>query len=133
MGDGVHQRDRKHVFVINGAPDFLDLMRELFQGESYNVTTTNYVPNSFAQVAALKPDAVVLDLVLGERDGWELLERLHAEASTTGIPVLVVSTNPDLLWEAEDQSARFGGAAYLGKPFDINEMLAKVEGLIGQA
>ncbi len=133
MGDGVHQRDRKHVFVINGAPDFLDVMRELLQDERYNVTTTNFVPNSFAQVAALQPDAIVLDLALGEQDGWDLLERLHAEAATAGIPVLVVSTDPRLLDEAEAQAARFGGEAYLAKPFDIEEMLAKVQGLIGEA
>jgi response regulator RpfG family c-di-GMP phosphodiesterase len=34
------QMKRQHVFVINGSPDFLDIMRELLQDEAYNVTTT---------------------------------------------------------------------------------------------
>ena len=51
------------------APDVLDLMRDLLQAESCNVTTTNHVPNTFARVTALQPDAVVLDLATGPLDG----------------------------------------------------------------
>ena len=127
------QRARKHVFVINGAPEFLNLMRELFQDEDYNVTTTNFVPNSFAQIAALQPDAIVLDIVLGDRDGWALLEQLHEEAATRGIPVLVVSTDPALLRRAEAQAARYGARTYLTKPFDLEAMLAAIAALIGPA
>jgi hypothetical protein len=51
------QEQRKHIFAINGAPEFLNIVRDLFQDEGYNVTTTNFVPNSFEQIAALAPDA----------------------------------------------------------------------------
>lgn len=60
------QEGRKHVFVINGAPAFLNLMRDLFQSESYNVTTTNFVPNSFSQIEARQPDALIVDIVIGQ-------------------------------------------------------------------
>ena len=45
------QEGRKHVFAINGSPAFLDVVRVLFREEAYNVTTANFVPNSFAQDA----------------------------------------------------------------------------------
>ena len=127
------QANRKHIFVINGAPQFLGLMRQLFQSERYNVTTTNFVPNSFAQIAALQPDVLILDLALGEQAGWELLERLHGEAATSGIPVLVVSTLPDFLDRAREHVARYGGNAYLAKPFRLAAMLQAIEALIGPA
>src|SRR5258708_1477693 len=110
------QEERKHIFAINGAPEFLNLVRELFQEEGYNVTTTNFVPKSFDQVAALQPDAVIVDVVVGQQAGWDLLERLHGEVETRGIPVLVVSTNPLLLEEAQAQADRYGSHRYLGKP-----------------
>ena len=88
------QEQRKHIFAINGAPEFLTIVRELFQEEDYNVTTTNFVPNSFEQIAALELDALIVDIVVGQRVEWELLEQLHTEAATTGIPVLMVSTAP---------------------------------------
>ena len=80
------QEQRKHIFAINGSPDFLNIIRELFQDEGYNVTTTNFVPNSFEQIAALAPDALIVDIVVGQQAGWELLEQINAEAATTGIP-----------------------------------------------
>jgi DNA-binding response OmpR family regulator len=91
------QEGRKHIFAINGAPEFLNLVRDLFQEEAYNVTTTNFVPTSFDQSQALQPDALIVDIVVGQSAGWELLEQLHAEAATSGIPVLVLSTSPRLL------------------------------------
>src|SRR5690554_1063582 len=100
MSDHQLQEHRKHIFVVNGAPEFLNLMRDVFQEERYNVTTTNFVPRSFDQIAALQPDALIVDIVAGQQAGWDLLERLHAEAATTGIPVIVVSTNPQLLEKA---------------------------------
>ena len=127
------QSERKHVFVIDGAPVFLNLMRDLFQEESYNVTTTNFVPNSFAQIAALQPDVLIVDIVVGEQAGWDLLERLHAEASTSGIPVMIVSTSERLIGQAREQVARYGGNAYLLKPFDLDAVLQAIADLIGKA
>jgi DNA-binding response OmpR family regulator len=127
------QEGRKHIFAINGAPEFLNLVRELFQEEAYNVTTTNFVPNSFAQIEALHPDAIILDVVVGQRAGWDLLEQLHAGAATTGIPVLVVSTDPRLLDRARDHAARYGQHRYLEKPFSVEAVLAEIQAMIGSA
>ena len=133
MGEDRRQEGRKHIFAINGAPEFLNLIRDLFQEEAYNVTTTNYVPNSFAQVLALQPDALVVDIVIGQSAGWELLEQLHAGAAATGIPVLVLSTSPHLLVRARDQAERYGNHRYLDKPFELEALLTAIREMIGQA
>jgi DNA-binding response OmpR family regulator len=127
------QEGRKHIFAINGAPEFLNIVRELFQEEAYNVTTTNYVPNSFDQIAALDPDALIVDIVVGQQVGWELLEQLNAAAATTGIPVLIVSTDPRLLERAQEQAARYGKNRYLIKPFGLDDILAQIREMIGTA
>lgn len=134
MGAPEHtQRARPHVFVVNGAPDFLNLMRELLQDEDYNVTTTNFVPDTFDQIAAAHPAALVLDLAVGQRGGWDLLEALHADAATAGIPVIIVSTDPAYLARAEGLAARYGATGLLRKPFDLEEMLALVRAALGQS
>lgn len=131
--DEQRQMVRQHVFVVNGSPPFLDIMRELLQDERYNVTTTNFVPRTFEQVETLQPALLVIDIVVGEQAGWDLLERLHREASTNQVPVLVVSTDPGLLDRAQEQTERYGGHAYLAKPFDLDEMLRVIQRLIGPA
>lgn len=133
MPDSAPQETRKHIFVINGAPAFLNLMRDLLQEERYNVTTTNFVPRSFNQILALQPDALIVDMVVGQQSGWELLERLHADAATTGIPVVVVSTSPQLLEKAQEQANQYGTHRYLGKPFDLGAIIGIVQELIGDA
>ena len=125
--------DRKHVFVVNSAPEFLDFVRTLLDEERYNVTTTNFVPRTFDQVAALEPDLVIVDLVVGERAGWDLLERLQDGATTNGLPVLVTSTDPRLLERAERQRGQFGGRRWVAKPFDLDTLLDAVRELIGDA
>ena len=133
-GDAEHkQMERKHIFVVNGEPSFLDLVRDLLQDESYNVTTTNFVPATFDQIAAVQPAALIVDLAVGDRAGWDLLDRLHGDAVTHGIPVMVVSTSQKLLERAKDQHARFGGDKFVAKPFDIDDVLDGIRSLVGDA
>ena len=127
------QEGRKHIFAINGSVDFLNIVRELFQEEAYNVTTTNFVPNSFDQIEALQPDALIVDIAVGQSAGWELLEQLHEGAVTNDIPVLVLSTSPQLLQRAQEQAERYGNHRYLDKPFDLDVLLRHIREMIGEA
>ncbi len=127
------QMGRQHVFVVNGSPDFLNLMRELLQDERYNVTTTNFVPQTFDQVAALQPSVLVVDLEIGVRAGWDLLAAQRDGGLTRGIPVIVVSTDPDLLERAEREQVVGDTRRSVVKPFDLDEILAAIRDLIGVA
>jgi CheY-like chemotaxis protein len=129
----MNQMHRQHIFVVNGAPEFLDAVRALLQEERYNVTTTNFVPHTFDQIAALEPDLLIIDLAAGIQAGWELLERLGQEAQTQDIPVIVVSTRPKYLDAVRADPARYGAQRFLAKPFDIDDMLTAVDELIGKA
>jgi chemosensory pili system protein ChpA (sensor histidine kinase/response regulator) len=91
------------------------------------------VPTSFEQIETAHPDALIVDIVVGQQAGWELLEQLGADANTAGIPVLVVSTNPRLLTRAQDQAARYGTHRYLEKPFDVDALLGHIREMIGVA
>jgi DNA-binding response OmpR family regulator len=133
-GDAERQQmGRKHIFAVNGATEFLNFVRELFQEEGFNVTTTNYVPHTFDQVAVLQPDLLIVDLALGIQAGWDLLERLQAEAVTRGLPVVVTATDRRLLERAQAQQERYAGHQFFVKPFDIDALLGAVHTLIGTA
>ena len=127
------QFGRKHVFCVNGAPEFLDLLRELLQDANYNVTTTNFVPLTHDQIMTAQPDVIIVDLVVGLRSGWDLLERLQHEIATRGIPVIVTSTTQSLLDQVEDEPERYGANRFIVKPFDIDALLSLVQELIGDA
>jgi len=131
--DDRSEEPRKHIVAINGSPAFLSIIHELFQDEDYNVTATNFVPASFDQIVALQPNALIVDVTVGRKVGWDLLHRLHADAATTGIPTLVVSTDPRLLTLARVQAAQYATHRYLEKPFDMDVVLTQIREMIGEA
>lgn len=127
------QQRRKHVVAVNSEPALLNLVRELLQDERYNVTTSNFVPEIFAMIEALRPDLVLVDLAVGERAGWDLLAGLAEDAGTRGLPVLLTSTDPRLLERAVADPARYGAHRAVLKPYDVDDLVAAVRELIGSA
>lgn len=127
------QMQRQHVFVVNGSADFLDVVRDLLQDEQYNVTTTNFVPHTFKQIETAQPSLLIVDLIHGERAGWDLLAELRHEAATREIPVILVSTSEQLLAKAETERVIWGGDRYFLKPFSLDALLQAIQELVGPA
>jgi two-component system response regulator VicR len=127
------QMRRQHIFVVNGSAAFLDVVRELLQDEQYNVTTTNFVPLTFKQIETARPSLLIIDLIHGERAGWNLLAELRHEAATRDIPVILASTSKQLLEKAETERVIWGGDRYLLKPFSLDELLQAIQELVGAA
>ena len=127
------QMQRQHIFVVNGSAAFLDVVRELLQDERYNVTTTNFVPQTFKQIEISRPSLLIVDLIHGEMAGWDLLTELRHEAATRDIPVILVSTSERLLEKAEAERVIWGGDRYFLKPFSLDALLQAIQELIGPA
>src|SRR5215213_8526206 len=127
------QMRHQHIFVVNGSADFLDVVRELLQDEHYNVTTTNFVPLTFKQIEIARPSLLIIDLIHGERAGWDLLAELRHEAATRDIPVILVSTSNQLLGKAETERVIWGGDRYFLQPFSLDALLRAIQDLVGPA
>jgi len=117
-----------HIVVVNDDQDVLNLLAELFTEEGYQVTTSMIAYESPAEVAVLAPDVLVADLRLGWTldEGLAFLDRLHADPLTAGIPVIVCSaSHPEVMAEAGAR-LKSQACALVGKPFEIDELLAAV-------
>ena len=108
-------------------------MRELFQEEGYNVTTTNFAPQLLRPDRSPQTDALIIDIAIGEQAGWDLLKQLDADADTAGIPALILSTDPRFLARAETHAARYGNHRFLAKPLDLEAMLQAIQEMIGES
>ena len=127
------QQRRKHIVMVDSDRIFTEIIAELLTDERYGVTASDYIPEIFVQIAHLSPDLIIIDLILTQQAGWELLERLELETLTRNIPVIVTSTNQRLLDRALLNKERYGFDNYLVKPFDLDVLLAAIEELIGAA
>lgn len=124
---------RKHVVAVNSEPDFLEVIRSLLNEERYNVTTTNHVNTTFEAIVALEPDLVIIDLRFGNDASWDLFLHLSSDPVTSGVPMIVTSTDEHLLeraTQAQQCSAQFD---FLLKPFELEQLVEKVQSLIGTA
>lgn len=122
---------RKHIVMVDSSRAFTEIIAELLIDERYGVTASDYVPEIFTQITLMGPDLIIIDLILTQKAGWELLERLELETLTRNIPVIVTSTNPELLERALANKERYGFDNYLVKPFDLDLLLEAIEELIG--
>ena len=120
---------RKKILLVEDNQDQRHMMQVALQQSGYTIIGVSGAQQALLYSELSAPDLILLDLSLESNvDGWEVLKRLKASAATASIPVLVVSAVID---ETCIQQARADGADdYLMKPFEIPELLRRVERIL---
>ena len=122
-GDVPDGDDRPRVLVVDDNVD----MRTYIAGLLADLYAVETAPDGLAALEAARrhpPDLVVTDVMMPRLDGFGLLEALHAESATTGVPVLMVSARAGD--EGASEGLEAGADDYLMKPFTSRELLARV-------
>jgi len=83
------------VLVIEDDPGAAELLRLYLESAGFSTAVTASGLEGLAWAAELRPDAIVLDILLPDTDGWDVMQRLKRDARTQAIPVLVVSVIDD--------------------------------------
>ncbi|HET9853374.1 MAG TPA: response regulator [Candidatus Limnocylindrales bacterium] len=87
--------DRPSVLVIEDDPAAQELLRRHLEGAGYAVIATASGRQGLAWMTEVHPDAVILDILLPDLDGWEILQLAKSDAATRSIPIMVVSVVDD--------------------------------------
>ena len=114
-----------NILVVDDAPANLRLLVGILQERGYEVRP---VPNGKLALFAAQgrlPDLILLDIMMPEMDGYEVCSKLKADERTKDIPVIFVSAINDVLDKVKAFSV--GGVDYITKPFQVEEVLARVE------
>ena len=114
--------DPQRVLVIEDEPAIVALLTQVLSEAGYVVAATDAAIGAMAMVRDLEPSVILLDLGLPYRSGASLLAELKTDARTARIPVIVVSSMPDVL-TAERRAL---ATAVVQKPFDVQELVEKV-------
>lgn len=117
----------KHILVLEDNNAILDVITLILQSEAYRVEGLSRSAEMMASIEGFEPDLMIMDIMLPDGDGRELLTQLRKNKATSHIPVLMISakySEKNLL----DESCKPDG--FLAKPFDIDDLLDKIEGIL---
>lgn len=115
------------VLVIDDNADTLQLVQRYLAGSRYAFVGLRDPNQVLAMAAELRPQIIVLDVMLPGIDGWELLGRLREHLQTRNIPVIICS----ILWQ-EHLALSLGAAAYIHKPVNREALLAALDRQLGR-
>ena len=117
--------DIKTVLLVDDTPKNLEVLTDLLSENGYKVGTAINGMMALKYLEQYIPDIILLDIKMPEMDGFELCRQIKANKRTYSIPIIFISALDDI----EDKTAAFraGGVDYVTKPFQIEEVLARVK------
>jgi DNA-binding response OmpR family regulator len=123
------QRTPALVLVADDDPDIRELVALRLQRAGYRVETASDGLEAFDRAVELVPDLIVLDVSMPGADGFETSRRLRGDPRTAHVPVVFLTART----RDEDVLTGYarGGDGYVTKPFEPQELLDRVDALIG--
>ena len=116
------------VLLIEDEPNIAEAIRFILSRDGWDVTVEENGAQALPRVADVKPDLVILDLMLPGMSGLEILSSLRADPATEALRVLMLTAKG----QGRDREAaeRAGVSAFMSKPFSNAEMRAQVRALM---
>ena len=119
------RRDAPTILVCDDEPSLRELVRAVL-GSRYSFVEADDGPRALALARELRPDLIVLDLMLPGMSGMEVLDVLRSDPQLASVPVIVVTA-----WSHAEANALVAGAdRFVPKPFDPEALETAVEELL---
>jgi len=119
------------ILLVEDEPNIIEALRFLLSREGWQVTVHSNGADAVARVQSDAPDLVILDVMLPNRSGYDILAELRQTRPIEELPVLMLTARG----QAKDRETalRVGASAFMTKPFSNAEMLAAVSSLAREA
>ncbi|MEZ5988315.1 MAG: response regulator [Planctomycetota bacterium] len=118
------------VLIIEDEKLIIVSTQMVLEAVGYRVEAAMNGEEGIRKARELKPDLILLDIMMPGIDGWETLTRLKRESETSEIPVIIFTAREHA--RGHQKSSDMGAAGYFRKPFEPDELIELVEKHIGQ-
>jgi len=116
------------ILVIDDDPDICEIVKVNLEGAGYDIYLASDGAAGLEIAKAIKPDLIILDVLMPILDGWQVLERLVKDPGTADIPVVMLTCKGE---DSDILRGLDGGAVeYVTKPFYPENLVASVKVLI---
>ena len=126
--DSLKQSDRKTVMVVDDEPDTITLLKQVFINNGFNVSGALSGKEALRKLIDVNPSIIILDLLMPGMDGLETLAEIH---KISNVPVIILSAVDQK--EEIVKALRSGTDDYVTKPFNNDELIARVNSVLRRA
>ncbi len=121
---------KKTIMVVDDNQGLVDVLRLRLESQSYNVKYAYSGKDLFASLEEVKPDLILLDIMMPQMDGLEVLTRLKNDPDTASIPVMLLTAKGQ--YEDVLGGYKMGADSYLTKPFTVRQLLTGIKILLSK-
>lgn len=123
--DETSSESNRNILVVDDSEDNLYLMQFVLETQGYKVLIANSGKKALNCAKQYRPDLILLDLMMPQMNGYEVMERLRRDRATSNIPVSIVTANKYFSY-AEARNIGAEGIVY--KPLDLDRLLQQIAG-----
>ncbi len=117
------------VLLIEDEPNIIEAIRFILSRDGWAVDVHSDGATATEAVAQRSPDLVILDVMLPNRSGYDILTDLRAEVATRDLPVLMLTARGQE--KDREMAVRAGASRFMTKPFSNADVLSSVRELAG--
>lgn len=113
-----------HVLIVDDSPTEIHVFRKMLEKNKFKVSVANNGEEGLASAIELKPDCILMDVVMPGKNGFQATRDLHRNPHTKDIPVIIITTKDqetDKIW-----GMRQGAKDYIVKPAAEADLIERI-------
>jgi DNA-binding response OmpR family regulator len=118
----------RKVLIVDDEPNIVTSLTFLMNKSGFETSVARDGDEALTEVERFHPDLVLLDVMMPEVDGWEMLRRVQERHGVGAIPVIMFSGKVDE--QAAEEATSRGAQAFIGKPFNPQELIDQTKQLL---
>ncbi|MGH9365604.1 MAG: response regulator, partial [Thermoanaerobaculia bacterium] len=121
----------KKILLADDSLTIQKVVELTFSDSDFELVCVSNGQDCLDKLREVRPDLVLADAVMPEKNGYEVCEAIKADPATAKIPVVLLSGTFEPF--DRDRAERIGADAIVSKPFDSQQLLSQIEGLLARA
>ena len=123
--------NKRTIMVVDDNPDIVTIVKTILEVKGYEVQSAFSGQEVFNLLTEQKPDLIILDIMMPQMDGLEVLTRLKEDSGTATIPVILLTAK--VQYEDVLGGYKMGADYYITKPFTSTQLINGINLLLGEA
>ncbi len=117
---------KKKILVVEDEPDLVLMLKERLKSQGYKVEAAFNGLEGIEKAKKIKPDLILVDVMMPELDGYSMTQCLKEDDLTTGIPIIVVTIKETM----KELFQKLGVHNFFIKPFDTEQLLSAIKNIL---